>query len=651
MSIESPYPVFTDLDGTPLEDGYIYVGTANLNPVTNPVAVYWDEALTQPAAQPIRTSGGYPVRSGTPSRFWTAQTSYSVLVKNKRSQQVFYAPVEGILSSSQVTFLQEGVGAVLRSIQDKGREIKSPEDYGGDIQAALNAVSALGGGAVELKSGKIYYPTTKINIPSNCGIIGDGTPIIYASATYFNNTSLTNKYSANSAVIDMSGQIVSPFTQNSNVFVVGVKIQSDTSQGRMVDAIVCRNAKSPQVVNCEIFGFPVGCGIRAASLSGSVNFSNNNIHDFYDNTTGWVGLPQSTGIEIDNDRINSVYSTGVRITNNEINGIVFGPASISAYGYQTDGINIAGAQTFDYVINSNRINLVGEGIDTFGERGAISGNAINNTYAFGIKLIHGASLNTIQSNVIRNTGVAGIVVAGSNIAGVGDATKNCIIGNIVENVDYLGVWAATGTAGIKIDNSSPSYTSRVTNNLFVGNSLDGSGKAGIITGTDPDKNVFVNNRITSQPSVSWVAGSETTPIYDAIRTGVRAGLSVAQSIPVSTITKVQFNSEAFDIRSEYDNATNYRWTCQIPGIYSVKAQVRFNTIVAGSKVQMYLRKNASDFAYVQQLATGNDQTVFVDSNVQCAVGDYVEVFFWHNDTVARDLTGIATLTFFTITQA
>ena len=558
------------------------------------------------------------------------------------------------IGGESVQFLQEGIGAVARSIQEKAREIKSPEDYGGDIQAALNAVSALGGGAVELKSGKIYYPTTKINIPSNCGIIGDGTPTIYASATYFNNTSLLVRYTSTSAVIDLSGQTGSPFTPSKNPFIIGVKIESQLAQGRMVDAIICRNAINAQVQRCEIFGFPVGCGIRAASLVGA-NFSDNYIHDFLDNTTAWVGVPplkpQSTAIEIDNDRINSIDSTGVRITNNEINKIEFGPAAIAAYGFETDGVNIANTQTFDYVINSNRINLVGEGIDTFGERGAIVGNAINNTYGFGIKLIHGASLNTVQSNVIRNTGIAGIVVAGSNIAGVGDATKNCIIGNIVENVDYLGVWSATGTAGIKIDNSSPSYTSRVTNNLFVGNSLDGSGKSGIITGTDPDKNVFVNNRITSQPSVSWVAGSETTPIYDAIRTGVRAGLSVAQSIPASTITKVQFNSEAFDIRSEYDNATNYRWTCQIPGIYSVKAQVRFNTIVAGSKVQMYLRKNASDFAYIQQTATGNDQTVFVDSNVQCAVGDYVEVFFWHNDTVARDLTGVATLTFMTITQA
>jgi hypothetical protein len=521
------------------------------------------------------------------------------------------------------------------------------------IQAALNYASSIGGGGVLLAPGRTFNVSSKINVPSNCGLVGDGSPTIYATAAGFNNTSLTNKYASNSAVLDLSGQITSPYTASKNPFVTGVKIQSQIAQGRMVDAIVCRNAINPVVQNCEIFGFAVGCGIRAASLVGA-NFSDNYIHDFLDNTSAWTGRPQSTAIEIDNDRINSVYSAGVRIVNNEINKIEFGPAAIGLYGYETDGVNIAGTSTFDYIVSANRINLVGEGIDTFGERGTIVGNTINNTYNFGIKLIHGASLNTVQSNVIRNTGIAGIVVSGSNIAGVGNTTKNCVIGNITENIDYLGVWAAsggTGLANIKIDNSDPSVTYRVTDNLFVGNSLDGSGKYGIITGTDPDKNVFVNNRIISQPSVAWVTGSQTTPIYDAIRTAFRAGLTTNQSIAPSTYVKVQFNSKAFDIRSEYDNTTNYRWICQIPGIYSVKAQARFNAITTGVNVQLFLRKNNSDFAYIQQSSNGTDQTVFVDSNVQCAIGDYVEAFFRHDDSVARDLTGVQTLTYFTITQA
>jgi hypothetical protein len=88
QSVEPPYPAFADADGQPLEDGYILIGTANLNPITNPIAVYWDSALTISAVQPIRTSGGYPVYQGTPARIYAA-SDYSIQVQNKNGTVVY----------------------------------------------------------------------------------------------------------------------------------------------------------------------------------------------------------------------------------------------------------------------------------------------------------------------------------------------------------------------------------------------------------------------------------------------------------------------------------------------------------------------------------------------------------------------------------
>ena len=62
------FPVFTDIDGQPLENGKIYVGLPNVPTVSNQIQVYWDEALTLPATQPITTLGGYPSNNGTPCR-------------------------------------------------------------------------------------------------------------------------------------------------------------------------------------------------------------------------------------------------------------------------------------------------------------------------------------------------------------------------------------------------------------------------------------------------------------------------------------------------------------------------------------------------------------------------------------------------------
>jgi hypothetical protein len=100
QSVEAPYSAFADIDGQPLEDGYINIGAANLNPITNPINVYWDSGLTITAVQPIRTSGGYPVYQGTPARFYVG-SDYSIQVKDKKGT-VVYTSLEGNSGSINV---------------------------------------------------------------------------------------------------------------------------------------------------------------------------------------------------------------------------------------------------------------------------------------------------------------------------------------------------------------------------------------------------------------------------------------------------------------------------------------------------------------------------------------------------------------------
>lgn len=92
LSITPPFPVFTDKNGIPLEDGYFYIGVANLEPVTNPINVYWDNILTTSAVQPIRTLAGYPSYYGTPSRIYTGEIAYSIKVFDKNGNIVFSSP-------------------------------------------------------------------------------------------------------------------------------------------------------------------------------------------------------------------------------------------------------------------------------------------------------------------------------------------------------------------------------------------------------------------------------------------------------------------------------------------------------------------------------------------------------------------------------
>jgi hypothetical protein len=119
LSIQPPYPAFAGADGQPLENGYIWIGTANLSPQTNPINVFWDAALTISAAQPIRTLNGYPSYQGTPSRFYVG-SDYSIQVLNSKGS-VVYTSLNDNLS---------GLGAIASNATGNGVQTVFPLSSG-----------------------------------------------------------------------------------------------------------------------------------------------------------------------------------------------------------------------------------------------------------------------------------------------------------------------------------------------------------------------------------------------------------------------------------------------------------------------------------------------------------------------------------------
>jgi hypothetical protein len=150
LSIEPTFPIFTDIDGQPLEAGYVWIGTANLDPQTNPINVYWDAALTIAAPQPIRTLAGYPSRNGTPARLYV-NSDYSIRVMNKNGSTVYSAPAfTERISSNLVTYQPPFIGGVATTIQDKLAQTVSVKDFGAvgngvtDDTAAIQAAHNTG---------------------------------------------------------------------------------------------------------------------------------------------------------------------------------------------------------------------------------------------------------------------------------------------------------------------------------------------------------------------------------------------------------------------------------------------------------------------------------------------------------------------------
>lgn len=87
------YPVFTDFDGTPLQNGYIYFGEENRNPLVYPITVYYDKDYLTAVSQPLRTTSyGNPSNGGSPSTIYTSVEPFSILILDASGNKVHYNP-------------------------------------------------------------------------------------------------------------------------------------------------------------------------------------------------------------------------------------------------------------------------------------------------------------------------------------------------------------------------------------------------------------------------------------------------------------------------------------------------------------------------------------------------------------------------------
>lgn len=223
LSPTSPFPTFTDIDGNPLEGGYIYIGTAGLNPETNLISVYWDATLAVPATQPIRTLGGYPSRSGSVARVYVNADDCSMLVRNKNGTLIFSALNQTTrVPSNLVMFTQTGTGTVTRTAQDKMQEVMSAKDFGAvedgvtDDAAALtlaiasnrnvtlpesglyfnSVITVTGASDVTLSGGRLIFgPLAKIAFVSCTDVVIEGVkmsrPVVSSTASSLTFTTCT----------------------------------------------------------------------------------------------------------------------------------------------------------------------------------------------------------------------------------------------------------------------------------------------------------------------------------------------------------------------------------------------------------------------------------------------------------------------------
>jgi Chaperone of endosialidase/Catalytic domain of bacteriophage endosialidase len=278
-TIQAPFPLFLDRRGDPLDAGQIYIGTVNTNAQTNPISVYWDEAATQPAAQPLRTSMGYIVNGVTRARAYVNADDFSVLVKDKAGtvvDSVMSAEAEGGLRADLASTAVGKGAALVGAIDGSGGAIFTT--VAGYISKMLSTSAA---GLIKFSNGKTLQALMGTGI-DNATLTGleDGTGAVRKALVIGPGTDPTG-------VICFDGDVFGDYQPNPPSGPYGFHFTEDKSN---IDMTGATNAYASHSITCEIVGSSDYDHFKAVqawpSYTSSGNMNDFDVIDTYPNHSG-----------------------------------------------------------------------------------------------------------------------------------------------------------------------------------------------------------------------------------------------------------------------------------------------------------------------------------------------------------------------------
>jgi len=146
-----------------------------------------------------------------------------------------------------------------------------------------------------------------------------------------------------------------------------------------------------------------------------------------------------------------------------------------------------------------------------------------------------------------------------------------------------------------------------------------------VVATGDSGQVLTSNGAGAAPTFQAAAGGGQTSKFSA-------KMSADQNITTgSGDVKLQFNSEIYDIDSEYDPTTNYRFTATSTGYYLLSLQVYVDAYASGNVINLSAKVNGTIVSTTAgQSNDSNLQTYFLNDIIYLTAEQYVEVYINQN---------------------